>query len=100
MSDKPQGSYERILFTLFALGALILLLSMLLIVYDVIARNIGISPFEHTIALTEYGLYQYLDLKQVQLQKQRQVVRATLSASTELAECIEKDVCDFSVLRE
>jgi C4-dicarboxylate transporter DctQ subunit len=57
MSDKPQGSYERILFTLFALGALILLLSMLLIVYDVIARNIGISPFEHTIALTEYGLY-------------------------------------------
>jgi C4-dicarboxylate transporter, DctQ subunit len=57
MSDKPEGFYERVLFTLFALGAVILLLSMLLIVYDVIARNIGISPFEHTIALTEYGLY-------------------------------------------
>ena len=57
MSDTPQGIYERALFSLFAFGAVILLVSMLLIVYDVLARNIGISPFEHTIALTEYGLY-------------------------------------------
>ena len=29
----------------------------LFILYDVIARNIGLAPFTHTLALTEYGLY-------------------------------------------
>ena len=57
MSDKPQGVYEKLLFCFFSLGAGILALVTLLILYDVIARNTGFSPFTHTLALTEYGLY-------------------------------------------
>lgn len=57
ISDVPDSIYERFLFMLFALGGLILSLAMILILYDVIARNVGLAPFAHTIALTEYGLY-------------------------------------------
>ena len=57
MSDKPEGGYEKLLFCLFALGAGILALVTLFILYDVIARNTGFPPFTHTLALTEYGLY-------------------------------------------
>ena len=57
MSDKPEGGYEKLLFCLFALGAGILALVTLFILYDVIARNAGFPPFTHTLALTEYGLY-------------------------------------------
>ena len=64
MSDahnKPQGIYEQALFTLFALGALMLAAVTLLILYDVIARLTGLPAFPHTLAATEYGLY-YLTL--------------------------------------
>ncbi len=57
MSDKPQGVYESLLFCLFSLGAGILALVTLFILYDVIARNSGFPSFTHTLALTEYGLY-------------------------------------------
>lgn len=57
MKDKPEGAYETLLFSLFSLGAGILALITLLILYDVIARNIGLPSFTHTLALTEYGLY-------------------------------------------
>ena len=57
MNDKPAGVYETLLFGLFSLGAGILALVTLLILYDVIARNIGLPSFTHTLALTEYGLY-------------------------------------------
>ncbi|MFT7459996.1 MAG: C4-dicarboxylate transporter DctQ subunit [Planctomycetota bacterium] len=57
MNDKPKGSYEKLIFGLFCLGACILALITLFILYDVIARNIGIPSFTHTLALTEYGLY-------------------------------------------
>ncbi len=57
MTDTPEGLYERLLFTLFATGAGIMVLATLLILYDLIARNLNLTPFAHTIALTEYGLY-------------------------------------------
>lgn len=57
MTDKPESGYERLLFCLFSLGAGILALVTLLILYDVIARNTSIPSFTHTLALTEYGLY-------------------------------------------
>ena len=57
MNDKPAGVYEMLLFGLFSLGAGILALITLFILYDVIARNIGLPSFTHTLALTEYGLY-------------------------------------------
>ena len=57
MNDKPAGVYEKLLFGLFSLGAGTLALVTLFILYDVIARNIGLPPFTHTLALTEYGLY-------------------------------------------
>ncbi len=55
--ETPAGRFERFLYMLFCLGAGILGLITLLILYDVIARNIGIEGFAHTLALTEYGLY-------------------------------------------
>ena len=57
MNDKPVGVYEKLLFGLFSLGAGILALVTLFILYGVIARNTGLPPFTHTLALTEYGLY-------------------------------------------
>jgi C4-dicarboxylate transporter DctQ subunit len=57
MKDKPEGGYEKLIFALFCAGALILALITLFILYDVIARNIGVPTFTHTLALTEYGLY-------------------------------------------
>ena len=57
MTGRPAGGYERLLFCLFASGAVILALVTLFILYDVIARNTGFPPFTHTLALTEYGLY-------------------------------------------
>ena len=57
MNDKPEGGYEKLIFALFCAGALILALITLFILYDVIARNIGVPTFTHTLALTEYGLY-------------------------------------------
>jgi TRAP-type C4-dicarboxylate transport system permease small subunit len=57
MKDKPEGGYEKLIFALFCAGALILALIALFILYDVIARNIGVPTFTHTLALTEYGLY-------------------------------------------
>ena len=55
MNDKPVGVYEKLLFGLFSLGAGILALVTLFILYGVIARNTGLPPFTHTLALTEYG---------------------------------------------
>ena len=55
--DKPRGGYEYFLYTLFCLGAVFLALITLLILFDVIARNVGMTAFPHTLALTEYGLY-------------------------------------------
>jgi TRAP-type C4-dicarboxylate transport system permease small subunit len=55
--DKPLGYYEKFVFALFCSAAGILALITLIILYDVIARNIGIPAFAHTLALTEYGLY-------------------------------------------
>ena len=60
-NDKPEGIYEQLLFSLFALGAVILAAVTLLILYDVSARLIGLPTFPHTLATTEYGLY-YLTL--------------------------------------
>ncbi len=57
MDDTVEGSYERLLFGLFCCGAAILGLITVLILYDVVARNIGFSSFAHTLPLTEYGLY-------------------------------------------
>ena len=57
MIDRPEGTYEKLLFCLFSLGAALLALVTLLILYDVIARNTGFPPFTHTLAVTEYGLY-------------------------------------------
>lgn len=57
MSRASHNIYERLLFVLFAFGALVLSLTMCLILYDVVARNVGLSSFPHTITLTEYGLY-------------------------------------------
>ena len=57
MDEKPQGRFETLLFALFCLGASILGLIFIFILYDVIARNAGIPTFTHTLALTEYGLY-------------------------------------------
>ena len=55
--DSPMGKFEHFLYLLFCLGAWILGVITLLILHDVIARNIGLSAFAHTLALTEYGLY-------------------------------------------
>ena len=60
-NDKPEGIYEQLLFSLFALGAVMLAAVTLLILYDVSARLIGLPTFPHTLATTEYGLY-YLTL--------------------------------------
>ena len=49
--------FEYFLYLLFCLGACILGIITLLILHDVVARNIGLSAFSHTLALTEYGLY-------------------------------------------
>ena len=57
MTDKAEGRFEKLLFILFCCGAAILGLITLLILYDVIARNIGLANFPHTLPLTEYGLY-------------------------------------------
>ena len=56
-NDKPSGAYERLLFGLFASGALMLAAVTLLILYDVVARLAGLPAFPHTLAVTEYGLY-------------------------------------------
>ena len=57
MSDKPEGYFENLLFYLFCAGAWILASITFFILYDVIARNVGLPSFTHTLALTEYGLY-------------------------------------------
>jgi C4-dicarboxylate transporter, DctQ subunit len=57
MNESPKNVYEKFIFSLFCSGACILALITLFILYDVIARNIGIPTFTHTLALTEYGLY-------------------------------------------
>ena len=57
MNDRPRGSYEQVLFGLFATGALMLAAVTLLILYDVIARLVDLPAFPHTLAATEYGLY-------------------------------------------
>ena len=57
MNDKVEGRFEAVLFALFCCGAAILGLITLLILYDVLARNIGFATFAHTLPLTEYGLY-------------------------------------------
>jgi len=57
MTEGPQNNYERFLFSLFCMGAFILGLITLLILYDVITRNLGLSGITHTLPLTEYGLY-------------------------------------------
>ena len=55
--DKPQGRFEFVLYALFCLGALFLGIITLLILADVIARNLALPGFAHTLAMTEYGLY-------------------------------------------
>ena len=57
MIEKPEGGFETLLFALFCSGAAVLALITLFILYDVLARNLGIPAFTHTLALTEYGLY-------------------------------------------
>lgn len=48
--------HERLLAGLFATGALVLAVVLVLIVYDVLARNFGFRPYPHTLSITEYGL--------------------------------------------
>ena len=54
--EKPGTGYEHFLFALLIVGAGQLALAVLFIVYDVLARNLGLQPFAHTIAATEYSL--------------------------------------------
>ncbi len=54
--DKPRTAYEHFLFGLLLLGAALLALAVVFIVYDMLARNLGLQPFAHTIAATEYSL--------------------------------------------
>ncbi len=56
MNDRPGGAWEQFLFALLVAGGLQLVVATVLIVYDVLARNLGGSPFPHTVALTEYAL--------------------------------------------
>lgn len=49
--------YERLLFGLFAAAACLLLGVLALVLYDVIARNLGLPAFAHTLGLSEYALY-------------------------------------------
>lgn len=48
--------YEHALTGFFATGAAVLAVVLVLIVYDVAARNLGFRPFPHTLSITEYGL--------------------------------------------
>ena len=48
--------YSRLIEGLAALGGLMLAAVCLVIVYDVIARNLGLQPPASTVALTEYAL--------------------------------------------
>lgn len=55
--DKPESKFELLLYALFCLGAVLLALITLLILYEVIARNTGLPALAHTLPLTEYALY-------------------------------------------
>jgi len=48
--------YDRLINGLAALAGLIIAAAGLLIVYDVIARNLGLQPPASTVALTEYAM--------------------------------------------
>lgn len=48
--------YDRLIDGLAALAGLIIAAASLLIVYDVVARNIGMQPPASTVALTEYAM--------------------------------------------
>lgn len=48
--------YDRLISGLAALAGLIIAAVCLLIVYDVIARNLGLQPPASTVALTEYAM--------------------------------------------
>jgi len=48
--------YDRLVNGLAALAGLIIAAAGLLIVYDVVARNLGLQPPASTVALTEYAM--------------------------------------------
>ena len=48
--------YDRLISGLATLAGLIIAAVCLLIIYDVIARNLGVQPPASTIALTEYAM--------------------------------------------
>lgn len=48
--------YDRLIAGLLALAALIMGSVCMLIVWDVVARNLGLRPPDSTVALTEYAL--------------------------------------------
>lgn len=50
-------AHEWLLRLLFNLAALLVASAIPLILYDVLARNLGCYPFAHTLAVTEYGLF-------------------------------------------
>ncbi|MGI9289683.1 MAG: TRAP transporter small permease [Gammaproteobacteria bacterium] len=49
-------SYDRLIDSLATFAGLIIAAVCLLIIYDVIARNLGLQPPASTVALTEYAL--------------------------------------------
>ena len=49
-------AYDRLIYALAGLAGGIIAAVCLLIVYDVIARNLGLQPPRSTVALTEYAL--------------------------------------------
>lgn len=48
--------YDRLIYGLAGLAGAIIAAVCLLIIYDVIARNLGLQPPRSTVALTEYAL--------------------------------------------
>lgn len=53
----PRALYHRLLEGMAAVAAAILGLAVILITADVVMRTIGVQPYAHTLALTEYGLF-------------------------------------------
>jgi TRAP-type C4-dicarboxylate transport system permease small subunit len=50
------SAYDRLIDALVALAGLLMAAVCLLIIWDVVARNIGLRPPQSTVALTEYAL--------------------------------------------
>ncbi len=54
--DGPANLYDRLIVSLAGIAGLLIAAVCLVIVYDVVARNLGLQPPASTVALTEYSL--------------------------------------------